>query len=156
MSYNDTFHPTDNMEFSVISDELKRMTNSIKKSDNGYNVIWRMIEKNEVLKKTKIQMYTSNSYGCHIRDAETGDYYPHIVGSADEDLYFTVILATGECKSTNGSSTLFYLSPQHFMKHMNKVLDPIVIEQWQVRRDARLKEKNATVQSRRSAHVEVK
>jgi hypothetical protein len=132
------FNPTDNTEFSVASDELKRLTTNIKKDDIGYNVIWRMVEKNEQLKKTKIQVYTSNGYGRRIRDAETGDYYAHIVGSPDEDLYFTVILATGECKSKNNSSTLFYLSPQHYIKHMNQGLDPIVIQKWQEKRDARL------------------
>jgi len=132
------FNPSDNMEFSVLSDELKKITTNIKKSDIGHNVIWRMIEKNERINNTKIQIYTSSGHGSHIRDAETGDYYPHIVGSADEDLYFTVILATGECKSANNSNTLFYLSPQHYIKHMSRDLDPIVIKKWQEKRDARL------------------
>ena len=142
MSYDDIYHPTDNTDFSVISNELKKIKDSVKRVDSGYNVIWRMVEKNEILKKTKIVVYTSSCYGCHIRDAETGDYYPHIVGSADEDLYFKIILATGECNSRNGSSTLFYLSPQHYMKQFNCRLDESILTQWQLKRDLRVKAKS--------------
>jgi len=138
MSYNDNFNPADNMEFSVSSGEFKNMTEGLKKDDKGYNVIWRMMVKNDKMKKTKIEIYTSSGYGCHIRDAETGEYYVNTVGTADEDLYFSVVLATGECKSKNGSSTLFYLSPQHYMTHFNCELEPSVISSWEEKRRARL------------------
>jgi hypothetical protein len=137
MSYYDNYNSAD-MDYSVSSNELKKATESLKKSDKGYNVLWRMIPKNGKLKRTKVEVYTSSGYGCHIRDAETGHYYEHIVGTADEDLYFTVILATGECKSDNDSSTLFYLSPQHYMKHLNCELNPDIIARWEDKRDARL------------------
>lgn len=142
MSYDDIYHPTDNTDFSVISNELKKLKDTVKHADSGYNVIWRMLEKNEVMKKTKIGIYTSKSYGCHIRDAETGEYYPHLVGSADEDLYFKVILSTGECTSKNGSSTLFYLSPQHYMKQFNCRLNESLLVKWQLKHDLRVKEKS--------------
>jgi len=138
MSYNDNFNPADNMEFSVLSGEFKNMTEGLKKDDKGYNLIWRMMVKNDKLKKTKIEIYTSSGHGCHIRDAETGEYYVNMVGTADEDLYFSVVLATGECKSKNGSSTLFYLSPQHYMRHFNCELEPSVISSWEEKRRARL------------------
>jgi len=138
MSYNDNFNPADNMEFSVSSGEFKNMTEGLKKDDKGYNVIWRMMVKNDKMKKTKIEIYTSSGHGCHIRDAETGEYHVSMVGTADEDLYFSVVLATGECKSKNGSSTLFYLSPQHYMTHFNCELDPSIISSWEEKRRARL------------------
>lgn len=150
MSYSEHFNPADNMDYSVSSNEFKKMTDGLKKSDKGYNVIWRMLPKNDILKRTKVEVYTSSCYGCHIRDAETGDYYTHIVGSADEDLYFSVILATGECKSKNGSSTLFYLSPEHYMSHFKCELDPSVLIQWQSKRDARVKSAAATVSKRQN------
>ena len=140
MSYDDIYHPTDNTDFSVISNELKKLKDTVKHADSGYNVIWRMLEKNEVMKKTKIGIYTSKSYGCHIRDAETGHYYTNCVGSSDEDLYFKVVLATGECKSRNNSSTMFYSSPRHYMSHMRCDLDPNQIAKWEVKRDARVAE----------------
>jgi hypothetical protein len=138
MSYNDNFNPADNMDYSVSSNELKKATESLKKSDRGYNAIWRMVPKNGKIKRTKIEIYTSSDYGSHIRDAETGHYYPHIVGTADEDLYFTVMLATGECNSANGSSKLFYLSPRHYMKHLNCELESESIARWEDKRENRL------------------
>jgi hypothetical protein len=138
MSYNDNFNSADNMDYSVSSNDLKKATENLKKSDRGYNAIWRMVPKNGKIKRTKIEIYTSSGNGSHIRDAETGHYYEHIVGTADEDLYFTVILATGECKSDNDSSTLFYLSPQHYMKHLNCELNPEIIARWEDKRDSRL------------------
>ena len=142
MAYNDNFNPADNMDFSV-GDENKKFTENFKKSDRGYNTLWRSVEKNGVMKRSKIEVYTSNGIGCRIRDAETGLYYPHIVGSADEDLYFSLILATGECNSKNGSNTLFYISPQHYMTHFNCELDPDTIAHWESKRNMRLKELSA-------------
>lgn len=130
----------DNTDNSCNTEELKKMKQELKMSDRGYNTIWRMIEKNGKLKKSKVEAYTSGCFGSQIRDAETGDYYNHIVGTSDEDLYFSVILATGECSSKNGSSTLFYLSPQHYMKHLNCVLDEKFVTKWQEKRNLRLNE----------------
>lgn len=140
MSYNDNFNPADNMEFSVSSGEFKNMTEGLKKDDKGYNVIWRMMPNNGKMKKTKIEIYTSSGHGCHIRDAETGEYHVSMVGTNDEDLYFSVVLATGECKSKNGSSTLFYLSPHHYMKHFNCELEPSIISSWEEKRQTRLRQ----------------
>lgn len=127
----------DNTDNSCNTEELKQLKEELKKSDRGYNAVWRMIPKNGKMKRTKIEAYTSGCFGSNIRDAETGEFYNHIVGTADEDLYFSVILATGECNSKNGSSTLFYLSPHHYMKHFSCVLDDIYIAKWQEKRNLR-------------------
>ena len=153
MVYNDNFNPADNMDFSVSSDEAKKMTESLKRSDKGYNVLWRMVPKNGKIKRTKIEVYTTSGCGSHIRDAETGQYYSHEVGSFDEDLYFSVILATGECKSLNGSSTLFYLSPQHYARHLNCVIEQDVIARWEDKRAAAMKRKNIVKQQPAAAIV---
>ena len=94
------------------------------------------------LKRTKIEFYTSGDTGCNIRDAETGDYYPNLVGSKDEDLFYKVALSTGECKSANGSNTLFYLSPQHYASHLHCSVYPEHIQIWNEKRKARLSELN--------------
>ena len=130
----------DNTDNSCNTEELKKLKDELKKSDRGYNAIWRMLLKNDKLKRTKIEVYTSGCFGSQIRDAESGEFYSHIVGSTDEDLYFSIILATGECSSKNGSSTLFYLSPQHYMKHFNCTLDEKFIAKWQEKRRLRLNE----------------
>lgn len=136
MDYTDNFHPVygaDAANDNILSE--------FKNVDRGHNVIWRMVPRSDgKIKRTKIDIYTSSDTGSRIRDAETGAYYNTIVGSLDEELFFKVGLSTGECKSPNGSSTLFYLSPHHYMSHMYCELDDETIARWEERRAARVKE----------------
>lgn len=104
-------------------------------NDKGYNTIRRTYKN-----KTKsIDIFTSGGVGTKIRDAETGHYTNFVVGSENEDLFYKVALATGECKSKNGSNTLFYLSPQHFMNHMKTVVHPKDVLAWEEKRNTRLR-----------------
>jgi len=138
MSYN-----YDN-NFDMYDDkkEQDKLFADVKSLDKGYNVIYRnMSGRNGKMKRTKVGIYTSGSIHSHIRDAETGVYYTSRVGTHDEDLYFKVVLATGECKSKNGSKTLFYLSPRHYMAHLNCEVDDNTITQWQIKHDARVRTK---------------
>jgi hypothetical protein len=114
---------------------------SLKKKDRGYNKVYRMIPRASDGKiiNTKIDVYTTGYIGSRIRDAETGEYYNYNVGSKYEDLFFKVALATGECNSKNGSSTLFYLSPHQYMSHLNVDLDDSVINSWEEKRNIFLK-----------------
>lgn len=124
-------------------DEHKEHGKIIKEAqsmDRGYNVIYRTCpNKKGQQVRTPISIYTSGGTDSQIRDAETGAYYSQLVGSADEDLYFKVILATGECKSKNGSSTLFYLSPRHYMSHLNNQVSEDTLQMWESKRAARSK-----------------
>jgi hypothetical protein len=117
-----------------------RIVEEAKKIDRGYNVIYRMYpNKRGKIVRTPISIYTSGGTDSHIRDAETGAYYSHIVGSADEDLYFKVMLATGECNSKNGSSTLFYSSPSQYMSHLNNEVSEDTLQMWEEKCKARYK-----------------
>ena len=110
--------------------------------DKGYTKICRRSNRIDAKnKQNRIEIYTSGDIGSNIRDAESGVYYADKVGSADEYLFFKVILATGEPESKNGSSTLFYLSPNHYMSHMNCDVDQKTIAEWEDKKSARLKEK---------------
>jgi hypothetical protein len=51
-----------------------------------------------------------------------------------------VIDATGECYTPNGTSTLFFSSPHHYMEHIKGEISQEQIAAWEARRDARLKE----------------
>jgi hypothetical protein len=109
-----------------------------KKMDRGYNKIYIKVKRDDgKIKRKKIEVYTSGDLGSHIRDAETGEYYKHIVGSKDEHLYFKVGMSTGECKSSNGSSTLFYLSPEHYANHLHCQVNPKIVENWNTKRKIR-------------------
>lgn len=123
--------------------EQRNLLTEVKSVDRGYNAIYRIMPgRNGKLKRTKIALYTSGSTYSHIRDAETGVYYTSRVGTPDEDLYFKVVLATGECKSKNGSNTLFYLSPRHYMAHLNSEVSDDTIQKWQLKHDDRIKDKS--------------
>lgn len=115
----------------------------IQKEDKGYNTIYRIVKKADgTFKRKRIPVYSSGCMGNHIRDAESGQFYHYRVGTCDEDLFFSTILATGECTSANGSSTLFYLSPQHCMNHLGVTISDNQIASWECKRDARLMQLN--------------
>ena len=146
MVYIDSFQTEDNNNNDVISyantEEYKNLLQASKSLDRGYNTVFRMLtQKNGKLKRTKIEFYTSGDTGSHIRDAETGEYTSYKVGSLNEDLFFKVILATGECNSRNNSHTLFYSSPQHYMSHMFCELDEKLVEYWNEKYQAKLNKK---------------
>ena len=77
----------------------------------------------------QLGVYSSGDTGyTRIRNAETGELTNHIVGSANEDLYFKVRIATGEIPT--GPILLFYNSPEHYEKHQNVVVDENIKYVW--------------------------
>lgn len=142
--YNDDYYTAvdhNDNDNELTKKQEKALYDSIKQ-DRGLNVVTRKVfspKKGKIVNK-QINVYTSSSAGSNIRDAETGEYYSNKVGTKDEDLFFKVILATGECNSPNGSSTLFYCSPQHYVSHLHEEINLETIAKWEVKRDARLKE----------------
>ncbi len=146
MEYSDYFSPlNDNQLYTSYKTEHLNVLEESKSLDKGYSKISRSSNRIDVKnKKNKIEIYSSGDIGSNIRDAETGVYYADKVGSVDEYLFFKVVIATGECNSKNGSSTLFYLSPNHYMSHMNCDVDSKTISQWEEKKNARLKEKEKT------------
>ena len=125
---------------------------NLKKADRGFNKIFRKVqrESNDKIIFKKIELYTTGGTGSNIRDGETGEYYSEKVGTKQEDLYFKVSLATGECRSLNGSNTLFYLSPQHYVSHLSvhsksnlvfsKIFDDNTVLSWEEKRCNRMNE----------------
>ncbi len=135
MYQEDNYNPADSNDY----DNHNTALDNPKTMDRGYNVIYRKVmRKDGKLKNKKIEIYTSSGIGNHIRDAETGEYYPNLMGSKDEDLFYKVGLSTGECKSANGSTTLFYLSPQHYASHLHCSVNPEDIEIWETKRKLRI------------------
>lgn len=111
------------------------------REDKGLNTLTRKVKMNNgEIKNKRIKVFTSGGVGTRIRDAETGEYYPNKIGSKDEDLFFKVIISTGECNSVNGSNKLFYFSPQHYENHLHTYVNPRKVAEWETKCDARLKE----------------
>ena len=141
MSYD--LYPSEVDQFNDDSSKNKELIN-FKRADRGFNKIYRNIvrESDDKIIKKKIELYSTGGTGSNIRDAETGEYYSELVGSKYEDLYFKVSLATGECTSLNGSSTLFYLSPEHYERHLYVELDNYTKFNWEEKKNALLDEMN--------------
>jgi hypothetical protein len=130
MDYYDSA-PVDDFE-----ENNKDVLYDIKKMDRGHTKIWS--HANGSLKRSKIDVYTSGFIGSRIRNAETGEYFKHLVGSLDENLYFKVALTSDECKTKNGSNMLFYISPDHCMRHLYCEITDENVEKWEVKRKNRL------------------
>jgi hypothetical protein len=148
MDYVDMFHPSH--ENLLDKDMLENHIDSIKKRDNGYSrVIRSVIRSDGQTRRKTIDIYASGHVGSKIRDAETGQRYSHNVGSLDEELYFKIAFATGECKNLHNSNTLFYLSPQQCIDHLNIDIDQETIGTWQEKKNNRLKIIENNVSSKR-------
>ena len=128
MDFDDNiFNPTGVNDFDNEIQEFKSL-------DKGYNKIYKngvVLGRNGKYKKKKIEFYTSGDRGTRIRDAITGIYYNDKVGSFNEDKFFKVSLATGQCNSKNGSHMLFYQTPQQHMAHFATQLSPDIIQKWE-------------------------
>jgi len=150
MYEEDYFNPADPNDYD--NDLKEDLIAKSLREDRGLNTLIRKVTLDSgKIKNKRIRVFTSSGSGTRIRDAETGEFYPNKVGSSDEDLFFKVAIATGECTSANGSNTLFYCSPQHYANHLHTNVDPERIVTWEAKRDTRLKElKNKSNQSLKS------
>lgn len=148
MYQEDYFNPADPNEYD---DAIRTPEDAIAralKQDKGLNTLTVKVRLDSGRVKSKrVRVFTSSGAGTRIRDAETGEFYPNKVGSKDEDLFFKVSIATGECNSANGSNILFYCSPQHYENHLYSSIDPKLVEKWEAKRDARLKELKKEIKS---------
>jgi len=125
--FNTSYDFAENDYHYTRQDELDKM----KSVDPGYTFIYRKVEnKNGIIKNKKIELYTSGDYGSNIRDAITGKYYLDKVGTNSEHFFFKVGLSSGECKSKNGSTTLFFLSPEQYERQFHTELSDTVKNEW--------------------------
>jgi hypothetical protein len=153
MYQDDYFNPANPNDYN--DDEVGQTRDFLKQAlreDKGLNTLTRKVQlDNGKIKNKRIKVFTSGGAGTRIRDAETGEYYPNKVGSKDEDLFFKVIIATGECNSANGSNKLFYFSPHHYENHLYTSVEPERVAEWEATRDKRLKELKKVVQPKFNA-----
>ncbi len=80
----------------------------------------------------KITVYsTPNIPGALIVNAETGSKYDLRVGKSDEDLFFSTLLATGDCGSQ--APLLFYDNPEQYETHLMTEVPMETKRAWYVR-----------------------
>lgn len=138
MENYDRYHPNEANDYdSVNGSDFEKHKNV----DRGYTFVYRkVLRKSGKMKNQKIDLYTSGDFGSPIRDAASGNYFSEKVGSLGEHLFFKVSLSTGECRSKNGSNTLFFLSPEQYERHMLiKISQEDNREKWQKWEDIKQK-----------------
>ena len=140
MNYYDYSNANEDNLSVDTQDKQKNVLNDVKSCDEGYTKIFRRyVTESGRVKRGKIDLYASGGVGSQIRDAETGEYYSYKVGSLDEELFFKVSLATGECKNGLSSNTFFYHSPEQCIAHLNDddVISQKIINNWRLRKNNR-------------------
>lgn len=94
----------------------------------GYHTVRRVVGR----KTVKISFYeTTNTPNHYIRNAVSGTVMPYRVSSADEDLFFSVLFATGETGQT--AALLFYDNPEQYEQHFNVSLPTEGKDAWRVK-----------------------
>jgi hypothetical protein len=142
MEYPDYSNPNeDKLNLDPEDTKNANLLDDSKSYDRGFTKIYRSyVTDSGRIKRAKIDLYASGGVGSQIRDAETGEYYSYKAGSLDEELFFKISIATGECKNKLGSHTFFYSSPEQYMAHLLVDDDDIseeIIDKWRERKNNR-------------------
>lgn len=142
MSYEDDNFDKSFQDHDVVDDDvrtLKSGDNNVKVSATGlyadshfhkekraYNKVWE--KDGKYYKFVNIGYYSSAGTGARIRDAISGEYSRYLVGSAKQQLFFKVVIATGLNK--NGPLHLYYASPEQYETHQYTTVDDNIKQQW--------------------------
>ena len=89
-----------------------------------------------MIKNKKInKLYYSDIVGTYINNAITGEKYPFTVGSREEKKLFKVKDNTIDARFNNNyiARTLYYASPEEYMKFTNCILSGDIINNWKER-----------------------
>ena len=136
MEYDDRYAPLESNDYDDSNQNQHSALKNIKSLNRGYHKIMINTVINNKNKRIELGVYGSGSHESPIRNAETGEYYKYKVGTMDEDLFFKVMISTGEVPS--GPLTLFYDSPEHYERHQYLVLDNYIKKKWESKRQNRL------------------
>ena len=138
MEYDDRYTPLESNDYDGPDFKQDSALKKTRVLSRGYHKISRnvLFSNNKNTKKVEIGVYGSGSHESPIRNAETGEYYKYKVGTMDEDLFFKVMISTGEVPS--GPLTLFYDNPEHYERHQYLELDDLIKKRWEVKRQCRI------------------
>jgi hypothetical protein len=136
MEYDDRYAPLESNDYDDSNHNQQGALKNVKSLNRGYHKIMINTVINNKKKKIELGVYGSGSHESPIRNAETGEYYKYKVGTMDEDLFFKVMISTGEVPS--GPLTLFYDSPEHYERHQYLELDNYTKKRWEEKKLDRL------------------
>lgn len=104
----------------------KTLANHVRDTDKDAVVFYR---RNHMDKMVRIVAYrTIPTPNRLIRDAVTGHRTPYRACTADEDLFYSVIIATGE--AGNEPCVLFYDNPEQYERHFKTKVSPETKSRW--------------------------
>jgi hypothetical protein len=109
---------------------LAAVPKSIDHNYEKFNINFNKWKDGRFYKTITVELYGSGQCGSKIRNAVTGQRYPYLVGSADEDLFFKVSNVTGRYGRKN-TLTLFYDSPQQYENQHFTSINEDVKTMWQ-------------------------
>ena len=111
-------------EDSFYGSNKKKIYKAMAKESNFLETI---IKVNGINKK--VRCYMAGNPGSTIINAVTGQKYRgHHIGKYDEDMYFKVMLCSGE--NGQNSATLFYDTPIQYEKHFYRELSQKTKDDW--------------------------
>ena len=134
MPYEEYYNPTDNEinnepNSKTVADELKKQDKQYQKYVKPIFKTWR---DGKYYKKATIECYGSGQIGSLIRNAVTGQYYPHRVGNSEENELFKVIDAAGR-EGRKDPLMLYYDSPEQYENHQFVTVSQTIKENWHKR-----------------------
>ena len=129
---------------ATLTKEQYKEIERVKNLDPGYNKLHRYIKTTtpdgiQTKKRISLELYTSSGIpGNMIRSAVGGAYHSNYrIGKTDEDIFFKVGLATGECKK--GANTMFFDTPEQYEKTFHTFLSRDIKNRWYAKFNAERK-----------------
>lgn len=134
MYYDEMIETAVDTDFVSVDDKKNTSAGVARNMDHKYekfkipfNKTWK---DGRFYKTITVEQYGSSQSGSRIRNAVTGQRYPYLVGSANEDLFFKVSDATGR-KGRKYPLTLFYDTPEQYENHHFTSLNQDIKNAWQ-------------------------
>jgi hypothetical protein len=133
-NFNKAFQDHDLLDAHSVKSGGRRPAAVVQFTDKHCHTVKRLF--NDIYKDGKVHkfinitMYSSGITGSNIRNAVTGEYSRHLVGTVEQNLFFKVVMSTGEFKNGQTPVHLYYASPEQFEAHQYCNVDEETRVKW--------------------------
>lgn len=133
-NFNKAFQDHDLLDAQSVKSGARRPAAVLQLTDRHCRTVKRPF--NNIYKDGKfrefvnITMFSSGITGSNIRNAVTGEYSRHLVGTLEQNLFFKVVMSTGEFKDGPTPVHLYYASPEQFEAHQYCEVDEETRNKW--------------------------
>ena len=131
--FHDDFYAPNYDEGEVFDKKTTKELDDLKKEDKHFYSIPHATNvwfDEKFYKQLTIECYSSGGQGTRIRDAVTGEYTRYLVGSANEDLFYTMRDATGRMTLRDDAGSFFYSSPEQYERNRFTTVSPAEKDAW--------------------------